>query len=643
MKKIYLLFFLAFSLAGNLKAQLIINEVLYDPSNTLLEGDANGDGLYNQTEDEFIEFVNTGSTALDVSGYQIWDDTAVGSQVYLIPSGIIIPPGGALVVFGGGKPVGLFGGSIVLADTGAGLSLNNTGEVIAIKDNLGKTILVFDSDALSNNPNESYTRSPDITGTFVQHATINTLKYSPGTKVNGSPFVTLSTYQVRFKLDLNNYPASFDAVYVKGNFNGYCDTCDALLDVNNDGLWELALPTSKDSLEYKFVVVSAGNKVEEDLNSSVACFSPFNSSYRFALVKSDTVLNAVCYNSCSSCNNYLQLKGVTDFITPAKGITGKAIHIFTDSIITNLSSYGIGIANNGNGSNGMEYRFPAISVAAGQNILVVRDSVALASYLGSCWSEFSIVLVDTTGGLNQNGNDAVELFKLGEVVETFGDINKDGTGEPWEYKGSWAFKTNTWVWTYGAINCTDSTTTIFDSECIYPICGDLKVSSIVVSATGGDSTITQNGGTLNMIATILPSNAGNKSVSWSLDDSTIASINSLGVLQAKADGDVIVKATAKDGSNVFGTKTILISGQATGIADLSSRKLTIYPNPFEQILNIESDGKAHEYKIYTLFGQLVDEGLIESKQKDLSKLSPGAYLMVVQVGDAFLSYKIFKK
>ncbi|WP_414524400.1 lamin tail domain-containing protein, partial [Umezakia ovalisporum] len=74
------------------------------------EGDANNDSLYSQTQDEFIEFVNIGSNPLNVSGYQIIDDTNTKAVVYTIPNGTIIPAGGALVVFGGGNPRGLFGG-----------------------------------------------------------------------------------------------------------------------------------------------------------------------------------------------------------------------------------------------------------------------------------------------------------------------------------------------------------------------------------------------------------------------------------------------------------------------------------------------------------------------------------------------------
>lgn len=171
--------------------QLVINEVLYDPSNNALDGDANGDGVYSQEDDAFIEFVNTSATNMDVSGYQLWDDTTSGQLRYVIPANTWVPPGGALVIFGGGTLVGHFGGAIVLkTDSVDGWNPNNSGEVIAFKDNTGKTILTFDSDALSNNPNESYTRFPDVTGAFIQHGDTTSVLFSPGTRTDGTPFDT---------------------------------------------------------------------------------------------------------------------------------------------------------------------------------------------------------------------------------------------------------------------------------------------------------------------------------------------------------------------------------------------------------------------------------------------------------------------
>lgn len=284
MKKIYILFLLLLGFGANTQAQLIINEVLYDPSNIALEGDANNDSVYSQTQDEFIEFVNIGSNPLNVSGYQIIDDTNTKAVVYTIPNGTIIPAGGALVVFGGGNPRGLFGGAIVLADTGDGLSLANSLEVIGIKDALGNMILVYNTDVLSNNPNESYTRNPDLTGSFVQHAGINNKKFSPGTKVNGSPFITGVPKTVLLKVDMNRYQGLFDSVYVKGNFNGDCATCNPLTDGNGDKVYEVSFSTLLDTINYVFVSANGGMYTEENLGQLPCAVSINGKSLRSSVI-----------------------------------------------------------------------------------------------------------------------------------------------------------------------------------------------------------------------------------------------------------------------------------------------------------------------------------------------------------------------
>ena len=65
------------------------------------------------------------------------------------------------------------------------------------------------------------------------------------------------------------------------------------------------------------------------------------------------------------------------------------------------------------------------------------------------------------------------MFEGETVIETFGDIDTDGTGQPWEYMDSWAYKVNG-AWTYGAVNCTDGSTTSVDSNCPYPVCGSVE-------------------------------------------------------------------------------------------------------------------------------------------------------------------------
>lgn len=187
MKKIYFLASFLFC-ASIVHAQLVMNEVLYDPSNSGLDGDANGDGTYSQDDDSFVEIYNSSTSSFDMSGYQIWDDTTSGGTIqYTFPTNTSVPAQEAVVVFGGGTPTGPFGTSLVLNAIN-GFNFNNSGEVIGIKDSSGAWVLFFDSDILSGNPNESYTRNPDITGVFEQHEDNTTLKFSPGTKIDGTSF-----------------------------------------------------------------------------------------------------------------------------------------------------------------------------------------------------------------------------------------------------------------------------------------------------------------------------------------------------------------------------------------------------------------------------------------------------------------------
>ena len=171
---------------------IVINEVLYDPSNSGLLGDANGDGVYVQDEDEFVEFINTGSQPLDVSGWKVYDASALssGTPRHVFPAGSVIPSGKALVLFGGGTPAGSFGGAVVQTTTTGAMNLNNAGDVLTVTDAQDSVMLTFDVTPYSDNPNESYTRSPDITGEFVQHSTVGSgsLLFSPGTRLDGSSF-----------------------------------------------------------------------------------------------------------------------------------------------------------------------------------------------------------------------------------------------------------------------------------------------------------------------------------------------------------------------------------------------------------------------------------------------------------------------
>ena len=139
----------------------------------------------------------------------------------------------------------------------------------------------------------------------------------------------------------------------------------------------------------------------------------------------------------------------------------------------------------------MEYTLDSVSAVAG-DILIARSVEAMQAYFADCFTEFEIVMV-ANSDISQNGDDAIELYSDSLVIETFGDIDTDGTGETWEYMDSWAYKVDG-EWIYGGVNCTDGTTTSAESDCPYPICNYAPVGCDApadwdVIVTGSNHTI----------------------------------------------------------------------------------------------------------------------------------------------------------
>lgn len=98
----------------------------------------------------------------------------------------------------------------------------------------------------------------------------------------------------------------------------------------------------------------------------------------------------------------------------------------------------------------------------------------------------------------------------------------------------------------------------------------VAVSSISVTGTGNATTVL-NGSTLQMLADVLPANATNKAVTWSVTNGTGSATISetTGLLSATGVGTVTVKAVAKDGSLKEGTIIITITAPVIGSSDIT--------------------------------------------------------------------------
>ena len=97
----------------------------------------------------------------------------------------------------------------------------------------------------------------------------------------------------------------------------------------------------------------------------------------------------------------------------------------------------------------------------------------------------------------------------------------------------------------------------------------IPVESITLSSPGGTA-ITTDKGSIQMMAAILPDNATNKSVSWSVVNQTgKASISSSGLLTAEKNGTVKVITSANDESGVKSNYIVTISNQQILIENIS--------------------------------------------------------------------------
>ncbi|MGJ8681549.1 ExeM/NucH family extracellular endonuclease [Paraglaciecola sp.] len=191
------------------------------------------------------------------------------------------------------------------------------------------------------------------------------------------------------------------------------------------------------------------------------------------------------------------ISGVID--GPLSGGIPKAIELFVTSDIADLSVCGIGSANNGGGSDGQEFTFDAVSASAGDFIYVASESVGFNSFFG--------FLPDyTTSAANINGDDAIELFCSSEVVDTFGDINTDGTNQAWEYLDGWAYRVantgpdgstfNLDNWTFSGKNSLDGTSDNSSADPTFPT-GSFYVEEKLIITGVVDASLT--GGTPKVV------------------------------------------------------------------------------------------------------------------------------------------------
>jgi|GEM_PF-3282749 len=162
------------------RSTVVINEILADPPGGT-EGDANGDGVRDTFQDEFIEVLNVGPRAEDLSGWRLSDDdTAAGSQ-FTFPQGTLLGPGARAVLFGGGSPSGV-PGQVFTDDGRIGNGLTNGGDAALLIDPSGPDTLDALAYGAEGDRDQSLVRSPEGAGGLTLHGGLpgDGAAFSPG-------------------------------------------------------------------------------------------------------------------------------------------------------------------------------------------------------------------------------------------------------------------------------------------------------------------------------------------------------------------------------------------------------------------------------------------------------------------------------
>ena len=138
------------------------------------------------------------------------------------------------------------------------------------------------------------------------------------------------TFNVTFRVDMNNFEGDYGVVNINGSFNGWCGGCNPMSDDDQDGVYEVTLPLEAGTIEYKFTL--DGWSQQEEFQPGGSCTTTIDGfTNRTLTFDADTDLSAVCYNSCDACQSAPGCtdSGAVNFDSAAQNDDGSCLYAVT--------------------------------------------------------------------------------------------------------------------------------------------------------------------------------------------------------------------------------------------------------------------------------------------------------------------------
>jgi uncharacterized protein YjdB len=184
----------------------------------------------------------------------------------------------------------------------------------------------------------------------------------------------------------------------------------------------------------------------------------------------------------------------------------------------------------------------------------------------------------------------------------------------------------------------------FIAECIVEVFS-IPVTSISVDPTDITLNISK---TKKLTATIEPSNASDKSVSWESGNTSVATVSSTGYVKAVSLGSAYIRVITQDGNFTDSCKVDVVEVSALDQKS-SEHEILVYPNPFTKsiIIYLKGMDNVNRLEVLNITGQVIkalNKDELNAEFVELNLDVPGNFFLVrINTDEKVYTRKMIRK